>query len=401
MAPRINYKSRLRNFISNNPELVGEYEALPSALPIEYCFDEIINVWQKLLSIDVTLDANKSLKDAFQNAIHYNINIIDSLDDMTRESINNGRSLNSTQQYFKEINDIYNKHNNDYNIEYCPENRDKLIEMNLKAVISIAKKYQGLGLTLQELISAGNLGLVVAWDKFDPSRSKLKDNVLSSIEDLPDTFDYNDLVSRVKEYMDYGDIKTKFEDRFVVGNTYTKKELIKWINSNISNAKFNSIATMWIRAYILIEIDNNSRVVKKPKAEIYKDREKFGAYKKENTVDIDATLSPDTDTAYSDLMKMEDDTLSDIEVSEAYDTYKSELNKLLDGVKPRDRSIFLKKFGIGLPRPMLPKEIADQEGLSIARISQIFQTVIEQIQLNQVKYNVDPQVLFEAVKKFK
>ena len=156
MAPRINYKSRLKNFISNNPELVGEYEALPSALPIEYCFDEIINVWQKLLSIDVTLDANKSLKDAFQNAIHHNINIVDSLDDMTRESINNGGSLNSTQQYFKEINDIYNKHNNDYNIEYCPENRDKLIEMNLKAVISIAKKYQGLGLTLQELISAGN-----------------------------------------------------------------------------------------------------------------------------------------------------------------------------------------------------------------------------------------------------
>ena len=33
------------------------------------------------------------------------------------------------------------------------KNRNKLIEMNLKAVISIAKRYQGLGLTLQELIS--------------------------------------------------------------------------------------------------------------------------------------------------------------------------------------------------------------------------------------------------------
>jgi hypothetical protein len=75
--------------------------------------------------------------------------------------------------------------------------------------------------------------------------------------------------------------------------------------------------------------------------------------------------------------------------------------KLLDGVKPRDRSIFLKKFGIGLPRPMLPKEIADQEGLSIARISQIFQTVIEQIQENQVKYDIDPNLMFSVVKKFR
>jgi DNA-directed RNA polymerase sigma subunit (sigma70/sigma32) len=182
---------------------------------------------------------------------------------------------------------------------------------------------------------------------------------------------------------------------------YTKKELLKWINSNIFNAKFNSMATMWIRAYILIEIDNNSRIVKKPKSEIYRDREKNGAYKKEVTLDIDAPIASDTDTVFGDLLKMEDGTLSDLEVAEAYDTYKFGLNKLLEGVKPRDRAIFLKKFGIGLPRPMLPKEIADQEGLSIARISQIFQTVVEQIQYNQVKYDIDPNILFDAVKKFR
>jgi DNA-directed RNA polymerase sigma subunit (sigma70/sigma32) len=158
---------------------------------------------------------------------------------------------------------------------------------------------------------------------------------------------------------------------------------------------------MWIRAYILIEIDNYSRIVKKPKAEIYKDREEFGSYKKEITLDIDAPVSTDTDTVFGDLIKIEDDTYSDLEVSEAYDTYKEALSKLLDGVKPRDRSIFLKKFGIGLPRPMLPKEIADQEGLSIARISQIFQTVVEQIYVNQAKYNIDPDMLFDVVKKFR
>lgn len=398
---KINYEVKLKNFVSNNAELIGEYESIDQAIPIEYCEVELLDVCQKLLKIDKSTDFNKSMKDAILNSIRYNMNIVDSFDLLINNAIVNSQTSNSTQQYFKEINDIYNKHNNEYNIEYCPENRDKLIEMNLKAVISIAKKYQGLGLTLQELISAGNLGLVIAWDKFDPSRSKLKDNMLGEIEKLNDEFTYSELVNSMDKYFEYGDIQKKFCDKFHANHIYTKKELISWINSNVYNAKFNSIATMWIRAYILIELDNNSRVVKKPKAEIYKDREKHGSYKKEITLDIDAPVSSDTETSFGDLLKIEDDTLSDMEVAEAYDTYKSNLMLLLDGVKPRDRSIFLKKFGIGLPRPMLPKEIADQEGLSIARISQIFQNVVDQIQQNQVKYNIDKNLLFNVVKKFR
>lgn len=398
---RVNYEAKLESFVSNNPDLIGEYESLDNSLPIEYCTLEVLDNCQKLLKIDKSLDFNKAMRDAFSNAIKYNINVIDSFEVLISGALVESQSSNSTQQYFKEINDIYNKHNNDYDIEYCPENREKLIEMNLKAVISIAKKYQGLGLTLQELISAGNLGLVIAWDKFDPSRSKLKDEILEEVKNLPEEFGFDELAETVHTYLEYGDIQKKFTEKFQVGKIYTKKELIKWINSNIYNAKFNSIATMWIRAYILIEIDNNSRVVKKPKAEIYRDREKYGAYKKEMTLDIDAPISSETDTSFGDLLKLEDETLSDMEVAEAYDTYKAGLAKLLDGVKPRDRAIFLKKFGIGLPRPMQPKEIADQEGLSIARISQIFQTVIEQIQQNQVKYDIDPNILFSAVKKFR
>lgn len=394
------YESKLEKFISANSELVGEYESLECSIPLEYCYADVLLAYNNLAKMDRTLEFNLTIKEALKKSIKYNQNIVDSLETMAA-SITDSQSTNSIQQYFKEINDIYTRNNNDYNIEYCPENRDKLIEMNLKAVISIAKKYQGMGLTLPELISAGNLGLVIAWDKFDPNRSKLKDRVLDAIKDLPEEFHFSELASTIQDYLEYGDVKKKFEDRFLPGYKYTKKELLKWINANIYNAKFNSIATMWIRAYILIEIDNNSRVVKKPKSEIYRDREKYGAYKKEVTLDIDAPISSDTDTVFGDLLKIEDDTESDLEVSESYHIYKNGLNKLLEGVKPRDRSIFLKKFGIGLPRPMLPKEIADQEGLSIARISQIFQTVVDQIQQNQVKYNIDPDVLFEAVKKFR
>ena len=46
---------------------------------------------------------------------------------------------------------------------------------------------------------------------------------------------------------------------------------------------------------------------------------------------------------------------------------------------------------------MLPKEIAEQEGLSLARVSQILQSTINQIQENQVKYGISVNKLFSLV----
>jgi RNA polymerase primary sigma factor len=393
-------ESKFQNIIDANYDLVTEYNSMDSNIPLEYAFEDVIDAYNTYKAFNKNADFVSTIRTALTNAIKYEQNIVDVLTSMTSDSFNESPS-NSIQQYFKEVGDIYERHNNDYNIEFCNENRDKLIEMNLKAVISIAKRYQGLGLSLQELISAGNYGLVVAFDKFDPNRSKLKDNVMACIEPLPEEFTFDELNAAVKQYFTYGDVKKKFSDKFTSGNSYLKTDVIKWVNKNVFNAKFNSIATMWIRAYILIEIDNYSRLVKKPKADIYKDKLESGAFRKEVTLDIDSPISPDSNNTMGDLLSIKDDTKSDLDVAEAYMVFKQGLNKLLEGVKPRDRSIFLKKFGIGLPRPMLPKEIADQEGLSKARVSQIFQSVVEQIQANSVKYNIDSDILFDAIKKFK
>jgi RNA polymerase nonessential primary-like sigma factor len=51
-----------------------------------------------------------------------------------------------------------------------PGARQRLIECNLRLVVSAARHYGGRGLPLLELIAEGNLGLIRAVEKFDPER---------------------------------------------------------------------------------------------------------------------------------------------------------------------------------------------------------------------------------------
>ena len=48
--------------------------------------------------------------------------------------------------------------------------RRRLIEKNLRLVVSVAKKYRGYGLPFEDLIQEGNIGLMAAVGKFDPDR---------------------------------------------------------------------------------------------------------------------------------------------------------------------------------------------------------------------------------------
>ena len=94
-------------------------------------------------------------------------------------SLNKGIIVTEVESIIKYINEI--KHipvlTKEEEFEICQrikrgdeESITKLVKHNLRFVIHIAKKYQNLGLTFEDLISFGNLGLYKAVKKFDPDR---------------------------------------------------------------------------------------------------------------------------------------------------------------------------------------------------------------------------------------
>jgi RNA polymerase primary sigma factor len=57
-----------------------------------------------------------------------------------------------------------------WQVDHNPEGLRRLVEGNLRFVVKEARKFEGMGLDLLDLISEGNLGLIEAAKRFDPER---------------------------------------------------------------------------------------------------------------------------------------------------------------------------------------------------------------------------------------
>ena len=306
---------------------------------------------------------------------------------------------NNIDIYFNEVKREYILHpqNESDGLEFVPENRDIFIKNNLKLVINCAKRYQGYGLTFEDLIQIGNEGLLIAFEKFDAERGNLRIAINKLIDESPlETFTHDEAVEIVKGGFSYGDDLEMTLNKIPPEGIPNKEEFHAWVKKNVKTAVFASVAFQWIRAWILLEINRIGSIVRVPKetkGKKKKDEDDESEDPKrqksdwelevedyvrrsENSIQVislDST-NPYTDDCYHDNelaevtqaeFAVEDEA---IENMEKQDMFKRLVEQSLYKLNATDRRIIKKRFGIGMPYQLSINEIAEAENLSANKV---------------------------------
>ena len=116
------FEKKLDKFKSNNPELVEEYEDRLGDIFDDYTYD-IYQLYDKLSKLRPNTDPIASVQYALNEAIRSNTNILDAFDGLIARAMMGTDEHSTLQQYFRELGQVYDKNGNDYDIQYCPENR--------------------------------------------------------------------------------------------------------------------------------------------------------------------------------------------------------------------------------------------------------------------------------------
>lgn len=278
---------------------------------------------------------------------------------------------NNIDIYFNDVKREYILHpmNESETMEFIPENKDIFIKNNLKLVIDCAKRYQGLGLPLDDLIQTGNLGLMIAFDKFDTDRANLQHNIIHSIKmHKNEKFSYAEASNIIKDNFKYTKLLDATLLKIPKDGFESKDEFYDWVGLNIKKASFSSIGFSWIRATITSSLNKLVNIVHVPKTALDK------GVSQANVIRLDS-INPHTDDNYSDNIMneyyMSDEFLiedDDMEQVERNHTFKDLLHGILMKMNPLDVRIIKKKFGIEYPFEMTIQEIAESEGMAVHKV---------------------------------
>lgn len=220
----------------------------------------------------------------------------------------------------------------------------KLIEANLRFVVSYVKKYQGMGLGLLDLINEGNLGLIEASRRFDPGR-----NV---------------------KFISYA---------------------VWWIRQSVIHALTRSAHITHVPQKLSDQILLMKRHTARLKTELGRDptREEIAADMKVKVEDVeDLELIEEKDVSLSDrfdddALEMEEKIGDDITPSVEYQIIKSsiqsQIHDLLAVLDEKEALVLKWRFGLDDDQPRTLQEIGDALGLTRERIRQIEQKAMRKL----------------------
>ena len=360
--------NKINNFLDSVEDKIEDQEFFETFNDIVYKDVKMIKDCAETSIVDFYISNCKELLNKYDYEIYETF--YDDLKSKTRNKlvdkyVSKATFDNNIDIYFNEVKREYILHpmGESEDMAFVPENRDIFIKNNLKLVIDCAKRYQNLGLPLDDLIQAGNEGLLITFNKFDTDRANLRFAILDDINKSEKVYfthtDAEELIKRNFQYTKTLDATLK---KIPENGFNSKKEFKEWTNENIKKASFSSIAFAWIRATIISEINKLGKVIRVPKS----------AQKEHSSVNIIHldSINPHTDDCYHDNQISEianDDFVvmdESMEAMEKQNMFKNILERILSKLPMIDRRIIKKKFGIDAPFPMSINEIAENEGIS-------------------------------------
>lgn len=300
---------------------------------------------------------------------------------------------NNIDIYFNEVKREYILHpqGESEELEFCPENRDVFIKNNLKLVVECARRYQNLGLPLEDLIQIGNIGLLTAFERFDTERANLRFYIIKDIENHNgELFTYDEAINLIKNNFKYTKLLESTLNKIPKEGFNSKEDFINWTNTNIKKASFASISFIWIRAMIIIELNKYSKIIKVPKKTKVKNID--GDFNEEiiDNLDYDDeddshpisiirldSINPHTEDNYFDNVisdsAMDEFIIEDesMENMEKQTSFKMLVEKVLDNLSNTDRRIVKKRYGIDYPYQLSINEIAENESLTPNKVKYI------------------------------
>jgi len=217
------------------------------------------------------------------------------------------------------------------------EAKRRLVEANLRLVVSLARKYSGSDVPFSDLIQEGNLGLMRAADRFDWRRGY----------------------------------------RFTTYATW-------WIRQALMRARTDHGSSIRIPVYKALEVNEFARVRQRAAQELGREPklDEIGQRMGEPVgqvwqvqqiarapISLETPITEDGDSCLGDLL--EDANASDpMEIAFAA-ALKTHLAELLDALPPRQRRVLVLRFGFDDNHPRKLEEVAQAFGVSRERVRQL------------------------------